>query len=89
MTGEKRTISVEAVVALHNELVEELNADQKKLDAIKRVQGEEVAKDDPTFNYALGRVVGFEMAVSGLHAFLVTEEADQAGLLDLTPFEQT
>lgn len=88
MTGEKRTIAAEALIALHNELVQELNADREKLNGIKIARGEEAVEDDPTFNYALGRVVGFEMVVSGLHAFIVTERADQEGLLDLTPYEQ-
>ncbi len=89
MTKDLSGIPVENLVALHNELVGELNVDRQKVDVIKQIKSEEYVRNNPNFNYLLGRTVGFGIALDGLHAFIVAQSADQAGLLDVDPpYEQ-
>jgi hypothetical protein len=71
-----------ALVALHNELADELNAEKERLSRLKGGRELEEITGDPSLNYLQGKVNGFELAMSALQAFIVTSRADAAGILE-------
>jgi hypothetical protein len=88
MTEESHKASFEitagTLVGLHNELADELNIEKERL---LRMQSNSDTKSDSsiddsnTLEYQRGKVIGFELAVSALHAFVVARTADAAGKL--------
>jgi hypothetical protein len=69
-------------IGFHNELLDRLRESRSELDKVRRVRGEEYVSTDPNFNYKLGKVVGFELALNGLGIFIKAQAADQAGDID-------
>ena len=63
-------ISTDELAALHNELVDELNDARANVAAFKDVKGGDEALESPNYNYALGKVIGFEDAVHAIHTFI-------------------
>ncbi|HEU4607362.1 MAG TPA: hypothetical protein VFS31_04580, partial [Chitinophagaceae bacterium] len=75
-------ITTEAIIDLHNELVDELNVEKRTLKDLKGVRAMEDIIQDPALNYLQGKVVGMELAVNAIHAFIVMRSADAAGKLN-------
>jgi len=69
-------------IGFHNELLGRLKESRAELDKVRRVRGNEYVSVDPNFNYKLGKVVGFELALNGLGLFIKAQAADQAGDID-------
>ncbi len=86
------SVPTDELVGLHNELSAELQEDRKKLAQIMN-QSPDDLYNNPDFNYKLGKVIGFEVALRGLEAFVKFRGAEQSGefkeLLEPGPTESS
>ncbi|MBA3758660.1 hypothetical protein H0X10_03455 [Candidatus Saccharibacteria bacterium] len=74
-------IEQEAVIALHNELADELNVEKTRLKDLRADRAVDELAEDPSLNYLQGKVTGFELAINALKAFVITRSADSADKL--------
>ena len=75
-------IEPSALLGLHNELADELNAEKERLAALKAGRELEDISGDPSLNYLQGKVTGFDVAMNAIQAFIVANRADAAGKLE-------
>lgn len=75
-------INPEALIALHNELADELNTEKDRLSLLKSGRELEEVTGDPSLNYLQGKVLGFEVAMNALRAFIEARTADASGRLN-------
>ncbi|MDZ7785898.1 MAG: hypothetical protein U5L95_02145 [Candidatus Saccharibacteria bacterium] len=73
-------VNDEALVGYHNELAREANEAKDKLERLKGERGEDELMDDPDVSYLQGKVRGFDIATSGLHALIEARKLDDASL---------
>lgn len=71
-----------ALVELHNDLVRELNDEKRKLVRAKSGQDPQDLENNVDVNYLQGKVIGFEIPINALHAFIVARADNAAGLLE-------
>ena len=66
------------LATFHDEMIDELNIARSVVAGLKekRGYGEEVPESDGLYNYALGKVRGFEIAMHAVNAFVVTREIE-------------
>lgn len=83
MTDGEKTVPLNPLVTLHDELVEDFMREQEKLKNLMNELGVGAMESDPTLNYGIGRFVGARMVLSALRAHLAAQEADQTGKFDL------
>lgn len=71
------TIPTAVIVDLHNDLVEEFRrAVREKNDLQGSFEDPKLADQDPTVNYARGKVMGFKMVLDAMQASAIASTVD-------------
>ncbi len=71
----------DALLHVHNELAREANEAKVQLEQAKADRGVDELMEDPRVNYLQGKVIGYDMATSALHAHIAaTRELSDADI---------